>query len=103
VRKQIPDARTSDVVHLAIDELVEVPFGVNALGGFRALANPRLSFFDSSFFLGGSCVAGFKLSIGFDFSGGRTRRSYTDAPAARERWTDRLPIVGRFLSGRGRG
>lgn len=80
VHKQIPDSAEGLGSGKAIDELVEIPFHVFALGGFNRLEHARVRFLDSDYFLGGRCLGGFRVNMGFQFGRGVRWLDYNQEP-----------------------
>lgn len=80
VHKQIPDSAEGMSQGKAIDELVEIPFQVFALGGFTRLDAARVRFLDSDYFLGGRCLGGFRVNLGLQFGRGHRWIDYNQEP-----------------------
>jgi hypothetical protein len=95
VRKQIPEASSVyDARAMRIDELVRVPFHLEAVGGFSVLESPEVRFFQDDFFLGGEARVAFKQDLKFTFGAGTVVHDYrarpTPAPSLASRVLERF-------------
>ncbi len=75
VHKKIPLVSSGAQAHYLVNELVEVPFHVDALEVRNKLNEVRVHS-QSDLFSAKTCLAAFELRIGFRFGAGRTRREY---------------------------
>jgi len=76
LHKQILGVGSGPRARPRVDELVALPFRVTSLGDMRRLSQPEVSFPESGWGLGGRCLGGAQLQLGFEFTEGKVVRDY---------------------------
>lgn len=76
LRKRILGVRAGPKAQPCVDQLVVLPFRVQALDTVRVLAAPTVTFPESGWGLGGRAIGAARFNLGFDFADGRVVRDY---------------------------
>ena len=79
LHNQVPDAFERSGDRMRIDEIVEVPFCLHGLSGFKRLDNVQLRNF-APWIPGGEVLGGYVLNIDMTFGRARRPRDYQDPP-----------------------